>query len=125
MILSLGVRNKALLEEILAGGREEARAKEGQAGIGRKQQGRGGLDNSVKCLRGCLGLRKEAVVSQHDQVGYTNLQGRTGTRLAAMRGGRREIDGGREALWLMADCREVVVEEGWEEEVFVGEEAYS
>ena len=58
MILSLCVRNEALLEEILARGRKEARAKEGQVGFGWKQEGRDGLGNSVKCLRGVLASAK-------------------------------------------------------------------
>jgi hypothetical protein len=55
----------------------------------------------------------------------TNVQERSGTRLTAMRGSRMEIYGGGGELWLMAACLEVVVGDVWEEEVFVGREAYS
>lgn len=62
---------------------------------------------------------------QHGVAEDSNVQGRSGTRLTAMRGRGREICGRGGQMWWMAECLEVVVADVWEEEVFVGREAYS
>ena len=83
------------------------------------------MGNEVKCLRGVVERHKEVIALTGTWRRNTNVQGRSGTRLTAMRGSRMKIYGRGGQLWLMARCLEGVVEDVWEEEVFVGKEAYS
>ena len=90
-----------------------------------KRERRGRSGNGVKCLRGVVERHKEVIALTGTWRRNTNVQGRSGTRLKAMRGSRMKIYGRGGQLWLMAGCLEGVVEDVWEEEVFVGKEAYS
>jgi hypothetical protein len=104
---------------------ERQKGKEECAGNWLKRERRGRLGNGVKCLRGVVERHKEVIALTRHGGGNTNVQGRSGTRLTAMRGSRMKIYGRGGQLWLMAGCLEGVVEDVWEEEVFVGKEAYS
>jgi hypothetical protein len=70
-------------------------------------------------------VRTKRASAKDDIAEDTNVQGKSGTRLTAMRGSRIERYGGGGELWLMPGCLEVVVADVWEEEVFVGREACS
>ena len=72
------------------------------------------------CFGGTTGL-----TLHHGIANDTNVQGRSGTRLTAMRGSGMEICGRQGQLWWMAEWLAVVVADVWEEEVFVGREACS